>query len=123
MRFENLLEPNAPLVTKKMTNVPAKITIKGLTNDGKKFRPSDWAERLTASVATFSRGRRMIFHPSVNMATINGISCVVIDSDLEQHDPMLFGFLMDFGKGNNLQILRDGNSVPQKEAVQQSEAR
>lgn len=106
-----------------MTNVSAKITMKGLTNDGKKFRPSDWAERLTASVATFSRGRRMIFHPGVNMVTINGISCVVVDADLEQQDPMLFGFLMDFGKGNNLQILRDDQPIPQKKAAQQPEAR
>lgn len=108
---------------KKMTNVSAKITMKGLTNDGKKFRPSDWAERLTASVATFGRGRRMIFHPSVSMVTISGVSCVVVDSDLEQQDPMLFGFLMDFGKSNNLQILRDDNAIPQKVVVQQPEAR
>ena len=106
-----------------MTNVSAKITIKGMTNDGKKFRPSDWAERLTTSVATFSRGRRMIFHPSVNMVTIEGVSCVVVDSDLEQQDPMLFGFLMDFGKGNNLQILRDDAVIPQKRTTQQPDAR
>jgi hypothetical protein len=107
----------------KMTNVSAKITIKGLTNDGKKFRPSDWAERLTASVATFGRGRRMIFHPSVHMVTIDGISCVVVDSELEQHDPMLFGFLMDFGKSNNLQILNDDNTPPQHERALQPELR
>lgn len=102
---------------KKMTNVPAKITIKGLTQDGKKFRPSDWAERLTASVATFARGRRMIFHPSVRMATIDGISCVVVDADLEQQDPMLFGFLMDFATGNNLQIIRDDPPLPHNESL------
>ena len=105
-----------PGYPKKMTNVPAKITIKGLTQDGNKFRPSDWAERLTASVATFARGRRMIFHPSVRMATIDGISCVVVDSDLEQQDPMLFSFLMDFGTGNNLQILRDDVPLPHNES-------
>lgn len=105
-----------------MTNLSTKITIKGLTNDGKKFRPSDWAERLTASVATFGRGRRMIFHPSVHMVTIESVSCVVVNSELEQQDPMLFGFLMDFGKGNNLQIVRNENEippvVPQKETTQ-----
>lgn len=113
----------APGYPKKMTNVPAKITIKGLTEDGKKFRPSDWAERLTASVATFARGRRMIFHPSVRMATIDGISCVVVDSDLEQLDPMLFGFLMDFGTRNNLQIVRDDNPIPLKESIPHTEVR
>ena len=100
-----------------------KITIKGLTTDGNKFRPSDWAERLTASIATFGRGRRMIFHPSVHVATIDGISCVVVDAELEQNDPMLFGFLMDFSTGNNLQITRDDNTIPHKESIQHTEVR
>ena len=65
----------------------------------------------------------MIFHPSVNMVTIDGVSGVVVDSDLEQQDPMLFGFLMDFGKSNNLQILRDDETIPQKRPAQQPEAR
>ncbi len=64
----------------------------------------------------------MIFHPSVHMVTIEGVSCVVVNSELEQQDPMLFGFLMDFGKGNNLQIVRNENEippvVPQKETTQ-----
>jgi hypothetical protein len=89
-----------------MTTTPVKIIIKGLTKDGKKFRPSDWAERLTSAVATYGRGRRVVFHPKVRMATIEGVSCVLVDADLEQTDPMLFGFLMNFGEGNNLQIVR-----------------
>ncbi len=101
---------------KLLTNVPAKFTIVGLTNDGKKFRPSDWAERLTASVATFGRGRRMLLHPGVRMVTIDGVSCVMVDSDLEQQDPTLFGFLMDFAKGNQLRILSDDISPASKDA-------
>jgi len=57
------------------------------------------------------------------MVTIDGVSGVVVDSDLEQQDPMLFGFLMDFGKSNNLQILRDDETIPQKRHAQQPEAR
>ena len=90
-----------------MTNSSDKVLIKGLTKDGKKFRPSDWAERLTGAVATFGRGRRIIFHPNVRMVTMEGVSCVEIDAELEHSDPMLFGFLMKFGEGNNLQISRD----------------
>lgn len=91
-----------------MSNTTAKVVIKGLTKDGKKFRPSDWAERLTSAVATYGRGRRVVFHPKVRMATVDGVTCVIVDADLEQSDPMLFGFLMNFGIGNNLQIARDG---------------
>lgn len=94
--------------SRNMTNPSEKVLIKGLTKDGKKFRPSDWAERLTGAVATFGRGRRIIFHPNVRMVTVEGgIACVEIDAELEQSDPMLFGFLMKFGEGNNLQIIRD----------------
>ncbi len=94
-----------------MSTDAGKIIIKGLTKDGKKFRPSDWAERLTSAVATYGRGRRVIFHPKVQMATMEGVSCVVVEADLEQSDPMLFGFLMNFGIGNNLQIVR-GDGEP-----------
>lgn len=90
-----------------MTTSADKILIKGLTKDGKKFRPSDWAERLTGAVATVGRGRRIVFHPNVRMITMEGVSCVEIDAELESSDPMLFGFLMKFGEGNNLQISRD----------------
>lgn len=93
-----------------MNNANAKVIIKGLTTDGKKFRPSDWAERLTSAVATTGPGRRVIFHPKVHMATIDGVSCVIVDADLEQSDPMLFGFLMNFGNGNKLQIQKESST-------------
>lgn len=89
------------------------IILKGLTTDGRKFRPSDWAQRLTTAVASYSPGRRTRragFHPGVNMVTIDGINCVTVDRNLEQQDPMLFKFLMNFGRGNNLEIL-DGEQL------------
>ncbi len=82
----------------------AKVIIKGVTQSGGKFRPSDWAERLCGSVATYGPGRRIIFHPKVRLATIDGIKCVVIDADLEQEDEMLFEFLTDFAAENHLQV-------------------
>ena len=32
---------------------PKKIIIEGVTTEGKKFRPSDWAERMSGSLSTF----------------------------------------------------------------------
>lgn len=84
----------------------AKLIIKGLTEDGGKFRPSDWAERLCGAVASYGPGRRIIFHPKVRMASIDGVKCVVIDSDLEQQDEMLYEFLLDFARDNRLQLER-----------------
>lgn len=95
-----------------MNKAAGKVILKGLTKDGKKFRPSDWAERLTGAVASFGRGRRIIFHPKVKMATVEGVTCVFVDADLEQEDPMLFGFLLNFAEGNNLQIVRAETNSP-----------
>jgi hypothetical protein len=81
-----------------------KVILHGLTQDGRKFRPSDWAERLCGAVATYDKNRRITFHPCVALASIEGIKCVVIEASLENDDEMLFSFLIDFATENNLQI-------------------
>ncbi|HEC73264.1 MAG TPA: DUF3579 domain-containing protein [Methylophaga aminisulfidivorans] len=90
-----------------------KVIIRGLTLDGNKFRPSDWAERLCGAVATYGPGRRIIFHPEVKLAALDGVKCVVIDATLEQENEMLFEFLMDFAKDNQLQIERTDHFPPE----------
>ncbi len=80
------------------------IIIKGVTTEGRKFRPSDWAERLTTAVATLGSDRRIRFHPRVHMATLDGIHCVMVDAVLKDEEPMLYHFLLNFGRENNLQM-------------------
>lgn len=93
-----------------------KVIIQGITQDGGKFRPSDWAERLCGAVASYGPGRRIIFHPNVKLASIEGVKCVVIDANLEEDDEMLFEFLTDFADENKLQILRtDTFPLPETE--------
>ncbi|EMR13564.1 hypothetical protein MPL1_04572 [Methylophaga lonarensis MPL] len=81
-----------------------KILIKGITQEGGKFRPSDWAERLCGAVASYGPGRRIRFHPRVRLASIEGVKCVVVDAVLRDENEMLFEFLMDFARDNQLQI-------------------
>lgn len=88
------------------------IIIKGLTREGRTFRPSDWAQRLTTAVGVPGPGRRVSFHPKVHMATIEGVNCVVVEGSLREEDPRLFDFLVNFGKNNNLQIEEQSGSVP-----------
>lgn len=83
-----------------------KVIIKGITQDGGKFRPSDWAERLCGAVASYGPGRRIIFHPQVRLASLEGTKCVVIDAQLEENDNMLYEFLLDFARDNQLQVDR-----------------
>ena len=90
-------------------SISEKVIIRGITLDGGKFRPSVWAERLCGAVASYGPGRRIIFHPNVRLASLDGIKCVVVDASLESTDEMLFEFLMDFAKENKLQIDRTTN--------------
>jgi len=90
-----------------------KVIIQGITQEGGTFRPSDWAERLCGSVATYGPGRRIIFHPNVKLASLEGVKCVVIDASLEEDDEMLFEFLTDFANENKLQILHAESFPPE----------
>lgn len=90
-----------------MSGDTGNIIIKGITEDGRRFRPSDWAQRLTTAVGKPMKNRRIAFHPHVHMVTIDGVNCVIIDEALQESEPMLFEFLMDFARSNKLQIERE----------------
>jgi Protein of unknown function (DUF3579) len=83
------------------------IVIKGVTREGRRFRPSDWAERLATAVGQMGPDRRIRFHPQVRIATVDDEKCVLVDLALEENDPMLFSFLMHFAQDNHLQTAPD----------------
>ena len=82
----------------------SKIVIQGVTREGNKFRPSDWAERLYYALASYGHDRRLKFNPRVHINMGNKFKSFVIDPALEQEDPMTFDFLIDFANSNNLVI-------------------
>ena len=81
-----------------------KILIRGVTREGHKFRPSDWAERLYYALATYGRNGRLVFNPLVNLKQGDKFKCFVINPRLEKAEPMTFDFLVDFAQSNNLEI-------------------
>lgn len=83
------------------------FVIRGVTADGKPFRPSDWAERLCGVMAAFGNDHRMQYSPFVHPVTANGVRCVVVDVRLEELEPMAYRFLVSFARDNELQV-RDG---------------
>ena len=91
---------------------PSKIIICGITQQGRKFRPSDWAERLCGAFATYGRDRRIQYHPRVQVSTFEGTSCIVLDASLEDAEPMSFEFLMRFAQDNGLKILHTDRFPP-----------
>ena len=81
-----------------------KILLRGVTKDGNKFRPSDWAERLYYALATYSPTGRLVFNPLVNLKQGEKYKCFVINPKLEKKDPMTYDFLVEFAKSNNLEV-------------------
>jgi len=93
------------------------FVIQGLTLDGRRFRPSDWAERLCGVMSAFGGDHRMQYSPFVHPVSANGVRCVVVDARLEQVEPMAYRFLLSFAKDNELQM-RDGR-VPERTRLAQ----
>lgn len=84
---------------------PYEIVIQGMTNNNKRFRPSDWAERLCGILSSFDQGHRLSYHQWVRPILIDNIRCVAIDRKLEEISSTAFNFLMDFARDNDLRIL------------------
>jgi hypothetical protein len=83
---------------------PQEILIHGATLDGKKFRPSDWAERICSLFSSFGADSRMNYSTHVRPACLAGVNCVVVNKNLEKEDPRSWGFLMSFAKENDLRV-------------------
>lgn len=81
-----------------------KIVIEGITSQGKPFRPSDWAERMSGAMASF-KNRRIhyspLLQPSINT---EGYKCVLLDPKLKESSPQVYQAILDFAKANNLKI-------------------
>lgn len=79
-----------------------KLVIESVREDGQRFRPSDWIERISANMGTFGADHRLHYAESVKPGVINGEKCLVVDQSLESENPAAFGYIMEFAKSNNL---------------------
>ena len=90
-----------------MPTHPREIVIIGITEAGRPFRPSDWAERLCGCLCLFGEDQKIRYSPYLKPIVSEGTKCVVVDRGLEDLDPVAFCFLMSFAKDNELKV-RDG---------------
>jgi hypothetical protein len=81
------------------------IVILGITANGDKFRPSDWAERLYHAAATYGPDRRAVFPPFMKLVMREGAKCIEIDRRMEDSNALLFDFLIGFARDNGLTLL------------------
>lgn len=82
-----------------------RIIIEGITESGRKFRPSDWAERMSGALSTFGRDHRIQYSPLLQPMTVNGIKCISIDPHLRDSYPELFSYIMRWVDLNKLKVI------------------
>ncbi len=88
-----------------------KIVIEGVTPQGKAFRPSDWAERMSGTMASFKNSRihySPLLQPSVNR---EGYKCVLLDPKLKESSPEVYQAILDFAKSNKLKICNEEDNA------------
>ncbi len=85
----------------------SKILIQGVTTEGKEFRPSDWAYRMSDRLATY-KNQRIKYSPLLQPThDKNGYKCVLIDPTLKESNPNLYKSILDFAKKNKLKICKE----------------
>ena len=90
---------------------PRQYFIKGLTKDGRTFRPSDWAERLAGAMSSFRPGgiaggiaAFIGYSPYCEPQVVDGVKCVLVHEDLRELEPMAWDFVMNFARDNGLDV-------------------
>ena len=99
------------------------IIIHGTTSKGKTFRPSDWSERLCGILSSFDKGNRLSYHEWVRPILVDNVRCVGVDKKLEEINPPMFRFLMDFAADNDLRVMDCAVLEQEREAQAQAQAR
>ena len=88
------------------------VFIQGITQDGKPFRPSDWAERLAGVMSSFrpggaAPGDHLSYSPwCVPTTNDAGQKCVIVHVDLRDAEVMAWDFVLNFARDNQLQVVK-----------------
>lgn len=78
----------------------------------KKFRPSDWVDRISATLAAFGTDKRLRYMEEVHPCIIQGKKCLVVSRQLKETHPEIYEFIMHFATSNHLRIQEDRRVAP-----------
>lgn len=78
--------------------------IESVKNDGQRFRPSDWIERISASLGTFKSDHRLHYSSDVQPCVIEGRKCLLVSKGLAKTNPDAYAYIMRFAEENNLKV-------------------
>lgn len=91
--------------------VSGQFFIQGVTRDGRIFRPSDWAERLSGALSCFRQpgvrglNDHLQYSPFVRPTWLDGVRSVFVDEALREVEPLAFEFVVNFAKDNDLKVI------------------
>jgi hypothetical protein len=90
-------------------NSAKEIFILGVTQSGKAFRPSDWAERLAGVMSQFrpggpQPGSHLGYSPWCIPTSFGDVKCVIVNRELRDYDVMAWDFCLNFAKDNDLKV-------------------
>ncbi|MEF8981572.1 DUF3579 domain-containing protein [Thiohalorhabdus sp.] len=80
------------------------IIVEGVTQKGRKFRPSDWVERFAGNAATFGADNRLHYSSYIKPTVYNGVKGLLVDPLLRETRPELFRQLVSFARENHLRV-------------------
>ena len=80
-----------------------RYTILGVTEDGQKFRPSDWTERLVC----IQPEQLKRYQGHLKIQKINDIKSIVFDDDLKYACEFTYERMLSFAKTNHLTITKE----------------
>lgn len=93
------------------SSVATDFIIQGLTQAGRQFRPSDWADRLCGIMGRFQPDNthqsdlHLRYSPYVTPALVEGVRSVLVDARIHELEPLAYFFLRDFARDNGLRMI------------------
>jgi hypothetical protein len=91
------------------------IIIEGQTESGKKFRPSDWVDRLCCILADF-HDKKFSYSPFLRPMMFKDMQCVAIKRQLANDSPEVFEYIIQFANDNHLVITDCANFIKKAQA-------
>ena len=89
------------------------VVIWGITQTGRRFRPSDWSDRLAGLTSAFGDDHKLSYSPFVRPISVGAAKAVIISAELETLEPRLFRFFLGFAHDNELQVERVAGALAQ----------
>ena len=77
------------------------FVIRGETRNGKKFRPSDWCDRLHCTLRALG-DESDYYAEFVHIANLPGGKCLIVNTSLKDINAILYNFFVNFAADNNL---------------------